>query len=303
MEKLFSELPDDIYLSAVNVPGTHDSCTAFCTMENMCRCQSLTVSQQLDMGIRLFDIRLYKSGNTFYLCHSLADCFTDSEKKLKLTFDNVLEAFRSFLKENPDETLIVSVKQDRGIMNRFFFPDFYEKYIAGNENEWYLKNENPTLAECRGKMVLMRRCKVFPWWKKDKACGLDFSHWKDQDGKRRVKPEAVILQGGVKDAELTAFVQDRYGLAPEVKWNRCALPFLERSVPNKAAFYVHFLSTAYRYSGKSLYETAEKVNDDFKKYELSKDSAQGWMLFDFPAKEMIYKVITSNFEIYKESKK
>lgn len=156
-------------------------------MENMCRCQSLTVKEQLALGIRLFDIRLYKSGSTFYLCHSLADCFSDSEKKTKLTFDAVFEDLSSFLRENPDETLIVSIKQDRGIMNRFFFPSFYEKHILGKENQWYLKNEIPSLGACRGKMVLMRRCKVFPWWKKGKQCGLDFSHWKDQGSKRREK--------------------------------------------------------------------------------------------------------------------
>ena len=115
----------------------------------------------------------------------------------------VLSDFREFLTENPDETLIVSVKQDRGIINRWFFPPFYEKYIAGNENEWYLKNENPTLSECRGKMVLMRRCRVFPWWRKDKECGLDFSYWRDQGSKRKEKIYTVR-----QNKELRAVVQD-----------------------------------------------------------------------------------------------
>ena len=70
-------------------------------------------------------------------------------------------------------------------MNRFFFPAFYDRYIKDNENEWYLKNEIPTLGDCRGKMVLMRRCKVFPWWKKGESCGLDFSRWPDQSSKRK----------------------------------------------------------------------------------------------------------------------
>lgn len=300
MKKVFASLPDDNHLSEVNIPGTHDSCTAFCSLENMSRCQSLTVKEQLSLGIRLFDIRLNKSGENFYLVHALADCYSDKEKKNKLTFDEVLSDFRAFLAENPEETLVVSVKQDRGIMNRWFFPAFYKKYIEANENIWYLNNENPLLSECRGKMVLMRRCKVFPRWKKTKNSGLDFSVWKDQDGKRKTRHERVILKGGIKDAELTAFVQDRYGLAPEVKWHNCAEPFLESSVPNRASFYVHFFSTAHRQSGKTLYETAEKVNAEFLKYELKKDVSQGWMLFDFPTAEMIDKVIASNYEIYKE---
>lgn len=282
MKAFFSALPDGIYLSEVNTPGTHDSCTAFCTMENMCRCQSLTVKEQLELGIRLFDIRLYKSGKDFYLCHSLADCFTDSDKKSKLSFDDVLSDFRDFLKANPEEALIVSVKQDRGIMNRWFFPTFYEKYIRGNENEWYLKNEIPTLSECRGKMVLMRRCKVFPWWGKDKDCGLDFSHWKDQGSKRKEKIYPVVLS-----KKQRAVVQDRYGLAPMRKWEKCEKPFIEKCRCDENNIAVHFISTAYRYKGESLVKTAEEMNSLFKSCSLAEK--KGWFLFDFPDEEIIEK--------------
>lgn len=290
MEKLFSLLPDSTYLSEVNVPGTHDSCTAFCTMENMCRCQSLTVKEQLALGIRLFDIRLYKSGKDFYLCHSLADCFTDSTKKKKLTFDDVLEDFRVFLKENPDEALIVSIKQDRGIMNRWFFPAFYERYIVGNEDEWYLENKIPTLEECRGKMVLMRRCKVFPWWGGDKDCGLDFSHWKDQGSKRKEKLYPVEL-----NEKQRAVVQDRYGLAPLRKWEKCEKPFLHNCRCDENNISVHFISTAYRYKGENLVRTAEEMNALFKAYDLAGN--KGWFLFDFPDSEIIKK-----FEIKEKTK-
>lgn len=303
MTAVFSCLPDEAYLSEINIAGTHDSCTAHCTLENMSRCQSLSVKEQLELGIRLFDIRLYKSGKAFYLCHALADCFTDEAKTTKLSFDRVLDDFRTFLRENPQETLIVSVKQDRGIMNRFFFPAFYDRYIKDNEIEWYLKNEIPTLGDCRGKMVLMRRCKVFPWWKKGESCGLDFSCWPDQSSKRKTGHKVIVLSPGIKDAQLTAFVQDRYSLEPDVKWSKCAKPFLEESVCNKASVYVHFLSTSHRDSGKTLVTTAEKVNSDFMNYKLKEDAAQGWMLFDFPTKELTGKIIDSNFEIYKENLK
>lgn len=285
MKAVFSALPDEIYLSEVNVPGTHDSCTAFCTMENMCRCQSLTVKEQLNLGIRLFDIRLYKSGKDFYLCHSLADCFTDSNKKTKLKFDDVLSDFREFLNDNPEETLIVSVKQDRGIMNRWFFPAFFERYIVGNEKEWYLKNENPTLKECRGKMVMMRRCKIFPWWGKDKACGLDFSHWKDQGSKHKEKIYPVII-----NKKQRAVVQDRYGLAPQRKWEKCEKPFLHNCKCDENNIAVHFISTAYRYKNESLVRSAEEMNSFFKSYELTEK--KGWFLFDFPDEEIIEKFET-----------
>lgn len=300
MKNVFKALPCDIYLSEINIPGTHDSCTAFCTMSNMCRCQNMTVKEQLDAGVRLFDIRLYKKGQDFYLCHSLADCFTGEDKKIKLDFDAVLSDFRAFLKENPEETLIVSIKQDRGIMSRWFFPSFYGKYIKVNEAEWYLQNENPVLGECRGKMVLMRRCKVWKSFLKQNVSGLDFSYWKDQDGKKKTHPLPVKL-----NSVTVATVQDRYGLPAEMKWKDCIRPFLEKSPDfiGKNGLAVSFLSTANRKKGETLAEPAEKVNAEFMKYNLKKDCAQGWMLFDFPSAELIDKVIKSNFEIYKEKVK
>lgn len=300
MKKFISCLPDEAFLSKINIPGTHDSCTAFCALENMSRCQSLTVNQQLEAGIRLFDIRLHKKGQEFYLVHALADCFTDSTKQKRLTFGEVLESFRNFIMDNPEEVLIVSVKQDRGIMSRKFFPAFYNKYIKENQGEWFLKNEDPTLSQCRGKMVLMRRCKVKRKFGKEHEAGLDFSIWKDQDGKRKTHPLPVIL-----NKNTVAMVQDRYGLPADVKWKDCALSFLEYadSVIEKNQFALHFFSTAHREQGKTLFETAEKVNGEFMKYELKKNGAQGWMFFDFPEKELIDKVITSNFEIYKEKVK
>lgn len=303
MKKVFSRLPDDIYLSALNIPGTHDSCTVYCNMENMSRCQSLTVKQQLSLGVRLFDIRLGKKSEDFFLVHSLATCYSDKEKKQELFFDEVLGAFREFLKENPDEALVVSIKQDRGIMNRWFFPKFYRKYIKGNEGEWYLKNENPTLSDCRGKMVLMRRCRVWKSFLRDKDAGLDFSYWPDQSGKRKTSTESFpVAYASFRDKEpsLMTHIQDRYSLEPRIKWKNCAKPFLDSCRSDAANVSIHFISTSFRYPGETLERTADELNGYFSDYELKKAYSQGWMLFDFPSEELLDKVIRSNFEIYKE---
>ena len=81
MSNILSLLCDDNYLSELNIAGTHDSATAFVAMENAARCQDKTIAEQLDMGVRLLDIRLSKKGDEFYLVHSLADCYSDKEKQ------------------------------------------------------------------------------------------------------------------------------------------------------------------------------------------------------------------------------
>ena len=135
---------------------------------------------------------------------------------------------------------------------------------------------------------------------KEKQGGLDFSYWKDQDGKNKFHPLPVILSN-----ETVATVQDRYGLPAGKKWSDCIYPFLENADKyiGKNSIAVCFLSTANREKGETIFQSAQKVNAEFMEYELKKDVPSGWMLFDFPSEELLDKVITSNFEIYKEKLK
>ncbi len=283
---ILSLLSDDNYLSELNIAGTHDSATAYVAMENSARCQDKTIAQQLKMGVRLLDIRLSKKGDKFYLVHSLADCFSDKEKTRRMTFDEVLSICKNFLKDNPKETLIISVKQDRGIINRWFFPPFYDKYIKGDENCWYLENRVPTLCECRGKLVLMRRCRVWKNFYKTSDGGLNFSFWPDQT-RKRLKAKKVIL-----NKNEVALVQDRYGLDPETKW-QCSKKYLNTAEVSKCKLALHYISTSAKTDG-TLVGTAEYINGEFMKYDLK--AKTGWIFCDFPTVELIEKIMTSNIE-------
>ena len=283
---ILSQINDEVFLSELNIAGTHDSATAYVSMENMARCQDKTIAEQLKMGVRLLDIRLTKKGNEFYLIHSLADCFSDKEKTKRMTFGEVLADCKSFLKENPDETIIISVKQDRGIINRWFFPTFYDKYISDDEESWYLPNKTPTLGECRGKLVLMRRCRVWKSFYKTAEGGLNFSFWKDQAKK---KPKALPLR---LNNEYTALIQDRYGLDPKTKWE-CSKHYLDIAETSREKFALHYISTSAKTNG-NLVGTAEYINKEFMQYPLKKGA--GWIFCDFPTVEQIKKIMTSNIE-------
>ena len=225
---------------------------------------------------------------------------------INLTFGEVMQDLVSFLNDNPEETLIVSVKQDRGIMRRSFFTAFYKKYIENNEDKWFLKNENPTVGQCRGKMVLMRRCRRQRRFLCDENCGLDFSFWPDQGGKTKTGTEKFIMSVDKSATEpfvLETEVQDRYGLNCKKKWHECAKPFLESCRTSESKICLHFISTSYRNKGETLVETAKEMNSYFGEYELRKDSAQGWFFLDFPTKELCEKIIKSNSEIHKGNEK
>ena len=283
---ILSGLDDRAYLSELNIAGTHDSATAYVSMENMARCQNKTIAEQLNMGVRLLDIRLTKKGDEFYLVHAFADCFSDEAKTKRLTFGEVLESCKAFLSENPAETVILSIKQDRGIINRWFFPPFYDKYIRGDESSWYLENKVPTLGECRGKLVLMRRCRVWKNFYKTAVGGLNFSFWPDQ-ARRRMKAKMVKLNHDTK-----SIVQDRYCLALEPKWI-CCENYMNSAVTDKNNLALHYISTSVKTDG-NLVGTAEYVNKKFMEYPLRKKT--GWIFCDFPTTEMIEKIMTSNIE-------
>ena len=287
---VLTNLSDDIYISQLNIAGTHDSATAYVAMENTARCQDKTIAEQLQMGVRFLDIRLGKKGSEYYLVHSLADCYSDKGKSKRKTFSEVLETCKRFLKDNPKETVIVSIKQDRGIINRWFFPPFYDKYIRGDEKKWYLENRVPTLGECRGKLVLMRRCRVWSSFYKTAEGGLDFSFWKDQ-AKKKMTANKVILSAE-KDILCQALVQDRYCLDPERKW-QCVKNYLDTAVTSVNELAVHFISTSAKTDG-SLVGTAEYINGEFMKYNLK--AKTGWIICDFPTKELIEKIMKSNME-------
>ena len=283
---VLSKISDNVYLSELNIAGTHDSATAYVAMENSARCQDKTIAEQLRMGVRLLDIRLTKKGDEYYLVHAIADCFSDEKKTKRLTFGEVLADCKSFLEENPAETVILSIKQDRGIINRWFFPPFYDKYIRNDDNSWYLKNEVPTLGECRGKLVLMRRCRVWKSFYKTAEGGLNFSFWPDQ-ARRRMKAKRVKLNPDTK-----AIVQDRYCLALEPKWV-CSENYMNSAVTDKNNLALHYISTSAKTDG-TLVGTAEYINKKFMEYPLKKKT--GWIFCDFPTNELIEKIMTSNIE-------
>ena len=91
-------LDNNIYVSQLSIPGTHDSATKECGLSQG-RCQDFTIAEQLAMGIRVFDLRP-TSDLTIY--HGEISC--------SITLQEVWEAFNDFLDANPGEFIFAIVK-------------------------------------------------------------------------------------------------------------------------------------------------------------------------------------------------
>ena len=146
-----SAIPNTTPLNNIAIPGTHDSgATKDMIISGTAKCQTLTIAEQLEAGVRFFDIRLRRVNGELHVYHGYVD--------QKLTFDQVLSACYSFLEENPTETLIVCIKEEYDATGT---NGAFEAMVAAKINEnasaWYTGTTIPTLGSVRGKIVLMRR--------------------------------------------------------------------------------------------------------------------------------------------------
>ena len=107
------------------------------------------------MGIRFIDIRFNFDGNNLLINHSFLKCKTSRTKKENLLFSTVLASCETFLKENPTEVILMSIKREAGKSEEETFDFFYNTFAKENDI-FYLKNEVPFLNEVQFSSVYLR---------------------------------------------------------------------------------------------------------------------------------------------------
>lgn len=98
-------LDDNIYVSQLSIPGTHDAATGDGTTFSIGKTQDRTLDQQFEMGIRAFDLRpAINASKEMILCHgAVATSFG---------WDQVMERFKYYLNENPGEFIIAFIRHE-----------------------------------------------------------------------------------------------------------------------------------------------------------------------------------------------
>jgi 1-phosphatidylinositol phosphodiesterase len=147
-------LPGATSLASLSIPGTHDTGATIDVpgTTGTTRCQSLSVDDQLAIGVRYVDIRVKAvADDRFEVFHTNVD--------QNLTFDQVLASISAFFTAHPGETVVMSLKQEQspasGVTNTF--EQTFATYVAHKTDLWYLAPTIPTLDQARGKIVLLRR--------------------------------------------------------------------------------------------------------------------------------------------------
>ncbi len=195
---------DGTALTRLSIPGTHDSGARFGGL--WVQCQSWTIAQQLDAGIRFLDIRCRVTGGSYAIHHG---AFYQN-----LMFGDVLIACRNFLAAHPSETVLMRVKQEYSEVGDAEFRAVFDDYLdnRGWRSLFHIGAGWPSLGTARGKVVLMA----------------------DNGG----------LPGGIRWGDSSLFsIQDDYNAEPFGKWPKIRDHF-RRAAASPGPQYINFVSTA-----------------------------------------------------------
>ena len=153
------ELKDETPLSALSIPGTHNSPTCHRALPSV-RCQAVSPKVQLENGVRFFDIRVQPESpqdlihDGLFLVHSVFPIALSGSKYLR----DLVNSIYNFLDQNPSETVLMSLKREgTGNSTDAQLSRILSNHYAGDSNRWYTAPHVPTLGEARRKIVLIRR--------------------------------------------------------------------------------------------------------------------------------------------------
>lgn len=153
------EFQDTTPISALSIPGTHNSPTCHTALPSV-RCQAVSPKLQLENGVRFFDIRVQPgrpedpNDHSLTLVHGVFPISLTGPKKFRALVDIIDD----FLTRNPSETVILSLKREgTGPTTDQQLSTILHDHYATDNSRWYTAPHVPALGQVRGKMVLLRR--------------------------------------------------------------------------------------------------------------------------------------------------
>jgi len=143
-----SRLANNLRVSEINLPGTHD--TMSIASGDIWQNQTMSLREQLDSGLRVFDMRTRHIDDKLRMHHGMIAQDT--------YFDDVLKDIDSFLEANPTETVLFRLRSEHTSENNTRgYTETLDTYLADNGSKrWVPTNSNPTLNEIRGKFVILQ---------------------------------------------------------------------------------------------------------------------------------------------------
>lgn len=198
-------LPDRAFVSAISIPGTHDTATSQLTsQQSFSQTQCTTIEEQMQQGIRAFDFRPGVDGQRMKLYHG--------SSATSRYMDEVLESMCSFLETHPSEFFIVhlykasdSNKDITSQMDALIASDKIKNHIVSF-------NPNLTVSDIRGKILFLRRWDIT--WDNNSVPGILYD-W-DEHGFRDNKGCKIENWNGSVPLALQDYANPRNAISDKV---------------------------------------------------------------------------------------
>ena len=170
-----SLLKDETKVCKLSIPGTHDTMTGMGFYQPVMKylfnltaiSQVSTLEEQMDCGIRFFDIRPVVSIDT--LANSPAEKqilrLSHGISEIDVTFEEAIDQLQSFLQQHPSEFFIVKIQADNGMENQNNWTVLLNKVLSlPKYQNLFQRNWRPdiTVGEMRGKILWLSRFDLRP---------------------------------------------------------------------------------------------------------------------------------------------
>lgn len=296
-------LDDNLFLSRLSIPGAHDAATSSCGSSGLtgsAHTQTYTIAQQLERGVRMFDLRPAWDGSKMVIYHGIVS--TD------VKFNDAMNTLCSFLDAHPKEFIFVIMRHEDDIESdteKAQWPVQMQKCLAQKSD--YLIDFSPTLTvkDMRGKLLLMSR---------NTYDGGPLGGYLNGGGDNSVFDRTL---SGTSGASMNVTNQDMYDVAASGQLAQkvsAIKSLLDRSIAEKE--YRLYINHASGYSKKGsifgysystfegVQECARTCNKAFIDYMKGKKGPMGFVMMDFAGdenyqgQELIDLIINNNFSTY-----
>lgn len=168
-----THIDGDVPLRSIAIPGSHDAGTRGLLWAG--ETQTYTIDQQLQSGVRYFDLRVHKKGEKCVIFHSILD---------GIEFSCVLDAIRAFIQTHPGEVILLDFQHFKGSqaeVKRFLLKELGDRGLLVRNTTSLTPVEfirRLTLGQARGKCLVFwgdrsERNSDFLFLRNDNECTFD----------------------------------------------------------------------------------------------------------------------------------
>ena len=253
-----SRLPDGVLLSRLSLPGTHNTCALYNGFSfGFAKCQSWSLADQLNAGVRFIDIRCRHIGDQFLIHHGIIN--------QRMTFESVRNVCQEFLNRHPSECIVMSIKEEAAARdNTRSFANTFKELTKEDGKLWHGSHQVPALETVRGRIVLVDRV--------GDLGGLKWATLQRQDNYTApINVKRKLIRSHLVRASANG----------ERDW---FVNFCSGTLPGQ-------LVTPQRYASQTNLTVVEFLQQP----NLTKPVCLGTIVMDFPSEDLIEKIVEANF--------